>query len=210
VIKRDGEVVEPALWSTAMPLDPGGYTIEAEAPGYVPWRSNVVVSPSAKRQVISVPQLARAAAPVAPVEAVPPPVAAAPAPEPVVVQPAPESTTLAMRPRTWSATRKLSVGLAVVGVGAIAGGVYFGVRSSDLQDQADDRCPLTVCADSEGLRLNRSAQDNATRANVLYVAGGAAVATATVLWFVGKPSGERVVKPTFSHGRVGVAYAGSF
>ncbi len=212
VIRRDGELVDPGIWSTAVPLDPGGYKIVAEAPGYTAWRMDVVVGPRQKRQVVLVPLLTRA--PVPRVEPPPPVVVVRPVAPPVSppdgasVEPAPVAMTV--RQRTWSGTRKLSVGLAVVGVGAVAGGVYFGTRATELADQSDARCPLTICADAEGLRLNRRAQDAATRANILYVGGGVAVAAATVLWFVGKPSDERVVKPTFGDGQVGLAYGGSF
>jgi hypothetical protein len=207
VVRRDGEVIERSLWSTAIPLDPGGYKIVAEAPGYTPWRMDVVLGPKTKRQVVSVPQLARAAVARTP-EPVPAPVVAV-APEITPAQPAADPV-ITVRRGTWSPTRKFSVGLAMLGVGALGTGVYFGVRATDLQDQADARCPLTACADPEALRLNSKAQDNATRANVLYVAGGAAVATATVLWFVGRPGEGRVIKPTFTDGHVGVSYGGSF
>jgi len=179
-VRRDGETIGAALWRTAIPLDPGSYKIVAEAPGYTPWSRDVVMSPQNKRQVVMVPQLVRA------------PVARTP------------------EPSAWTMPRRFSVGLAIIGVGALGSGIYFGLRATDLRDQADARCPLTACGDPEALRLNRTAQDNATRANILYVAGGAVVATATVLWFVGRPGEARVIQPTFTEGHVGVSYGGSF
>lgn len=195
VVRRGDEVVDPAQWSTPLPMDPGSYTIIAEAPGYEPWRQTVTIAPANKRQVISVPALERAA------------VAAAPAPAPVV------AVTREPRPitqrGTWSAARRISVGLAIAGAGALGTGIYFGVHSKHLEDQSDQRCPSTVCADPEGLRLNDQAKTAASRANILYVAGGAVAATAVVLWLIGAPS-ETIVTPAAGDHQLGVAVAGQF
>jgi len=202
VVRRDGEVVDPAVWNTALPVDPGTYTIVAEAPGYQPWRMVVPIALDTRRQLVTIPPLERA--PVAP------PVAAAPAPAaptdaPVLVT----RPVITQSPGTWSTTRKLSAVLAVAGVGAAGTGLYFGIHSKTLQDRADKRCPLTVCADAEGLRLNDQAHTAATRANILYIAGGAAVATAVVMWLVGAPD-EMVVVPSAGDHQVAVSMTGRF
>lgn len=205
-VRKGGELVDDAQWNTALPIDPGRYTIIAEAPGYQAWRTTVWVGEGAERQVVVVPSLRRT-------PMVPPPepvvaalvVAGPPAPRSAPVIPA----VTAHRAGTWSATRRLSVGLAVAGTGALGTAVYFGVHARDLQDRSDRRCPLTVCADLEGLRLNDQAKTSAARANVLYLAGGGTLAAAVVLWFVGTPDNPRVVPITGDH-RVGVAMAGRF
>lgn len=202
VVRRDGEVIDPALWNTALPIDPGRYTITAEAPGYLTWRLEVPIDRESRRQTVTLSGLSRAPAPVA-----------ASQPPPTVAPPATGSTvasTVIVRPAgTWSATRKLSAGLVLVGAGALGTGVYFGLHSKDLQDRADRRCPTAVCADPSGLRWNADARTAATRANVLYIAGGATVATAMVLWFVGAPD-EMVVVPTAGDHQVGLSMTGSF
>ena len=71
-------------------------------------------------------------------------------------------------------------------------------------------CPTSTCDDPEGLRLNDHAQDNALRANVLFVTNGAAVAVATVMWFVGEPDERTVIAPAISDTHVGAALAGRF
>lgn len=196
-VRRDAELVDAAQWSTTLPVDPGSYTIVAEAPGYQPWRTTVAVAATTRRQLVSVPQLART-----PVASLPD----APAAEPV----APPTIAAPVRTReTWSATRKVSVGLAVLGAGAVGTGVYFGLHSNDLRDRADARCPQSACSDADGLRLNDDAQTAATRANIAFVAGCALVAGAAVLWLVGAP-GETVIAPTASERHVGVAMMGSF
>jgi hypothetical protein len=201
IIRRDDEFVEAAQWSTAMPIDPGTYAIVAQAPGYRDFRTTVAITPTAKRQVVTVPPLVRAVVAL---------------PEPTVAPvPGGEVATTAVVPRrvaergVWSPLRKVSLGFAIAGAGALGTGVYFGLHSNHLRDQANHRCPGTQCADPDGLRLNDQARTAATRANVLYIAGGAVVATAAVMWFVGSP-GETVIAPTGGEHQLGVAMAGRF
>jgi hypothetical protein len=195
VVHRDGEVVDQAVWNTAMPVDPGTYTITAEAPGFVAWSAPVTVAAGARRQVVTVPALERVpvAEPAAEVE---------PSPGPRLV-----ATT--RRAGTWSTARRFSVAAGVLGAGAVGTGIYFGWRAGDLQDRADRRCPLTVCADAEGLRLNDQARTSALTANILYIAGGATLATAVVLWLAGAPE-EIVVVPAASDRQVSVSMTGRF
>ena len=200
-IRRDGEVVDEALWNTPMPVDPGTYAIAAEAPGRVAWSRTVAVGPGARREVVTIPSLANA----------PPEPVAAPWPPPrVPVQPAAMPVAVATRRSgTWTTTRAVSVGVAIAGAAALGTGAYFGVHARTLQDRADQRCPLAVCSDPEGLRLNDQAQTSASRANILYVAGGAALAAGVVLWLVGAP-GETVVAPMAGDHQLGVAMTGRF
>jgi hypothetical protein len=44
----------------------------------------------------------------------------------------------------------------------------------------------------------------------MYAAGGAAVATAVVMWLVGAPTDEVVVRPTMGIHEVGLSVSGSF
>ena len=210
VIKRDGEVVDPGLWNTPIPVDPDSYEIVAEAPGYVTWRTEVPIDAKLKRRIVSVPQLQRA--PVAKVEApVQPAEPTAPVPQPDQRGTPPASTATAEQsPGPWTPARQVAVGVAGAGVAALGVGVYFGLRSNSLEDQANDRCPTVLCADSEAVRLNDRAQTAATRANIFYAVGGVGVVAATVIWFVGKPDTETVVTPTVGSDRAGVSLQGSF
>lgn len=208
VIKRDGEIVDPDLWGTGIVVDPGSHTVVAEAPGMKRWKTEVSVGKGGKRWVV-VPTLEPVPEP--PKPATPPPVAVTPPPAPTVVvdQPAPAPRTVTVE-RTWSTTRGIAVALGVAGAGALGTGIYFGNRANDLQSESDSICPTDICDDPEGLRLNDRARDNALRANVLFVAGGAAVAAATVMWFVGKPSETTVIAPTITATQVGAALSGRF
>jgi hypothetical protein len=209
VIKRDGEVVDPELYGTAIVVDPGNHTVVAEATGHKAWKHEVSVGKGGKRWVV-VPTLEPIPEPPKPVT--PPPVAVTPSPSTqtvVVNQPEPAARTVTYQD-TWSTTRGIAVAVAVAGAGALGTGIYFGNRANELQSQSDAICPTTTCDDPEGLRLNDRARDNALRANVLFVAGGAAVAVATVMWFVGKPDETTVVTPSISDSHVGASLTGRF
>ncbi|HMG23632.1 MAG TPA: hypothetical protein VK607_19995 [Kofleriaceae bacterium] len=206
IVRRDNEPVDEAVWNTPLPVDPGSYAIAAEAPGRSPWRTTIEIAAGASRRVVVIPNLPRAA-PAPPTDLV----AAAPWPPP---RPEMVQRTRAPAPRsTWTATRGVSAAFAVAGAGAAGAGIYFGLRARNFSDSADQRCPGAVCDDPEGLRLNDDAQTAAWRANVLYIAGGAALATAAVLWFVGAP-GELAVVPVAAAQRgdhpIGIAMTGSF
>lgn len=218
VVKRDDELVEAPVWGTAVPVDPDTYTIVAEAPGHTPWRTQVILDTRTRRKVVVVPPLARA-----PVTAQPPPAAAIqarpPVEEPVTTAPPPppmrsEPPTVGIVTRrsggTWSNTRRASVVIGLAGLGAIGGGVYYGLEARDLQDRSDELCPLVTCTDAEGLRLNDDAKDAARRANILYGLGGAAIVTSVVMWVVGAPAERTVIVPAVGSGHAGVSLSGSF
>jgi hypothetical protein len=198
IVRRDGEIVDHAAWNTALPVDPGTYTILAEAPGHVPWRTTVTIAAGDARHVVAVGSLAPVAA------AAPPGPRAAPSPPPA--RPAVEVDIGAQR-SIWSTTRVASVAVAAAGAGALGAGVYFGLHARDLEHRSDQRCPTAACNDLQGLRLNDQARTSASRANLLYIAGGATLAAAAVMWFVGAP-GEVAVAPAAGDHRVGVAVTG--
>ena len=212
VIKRDDEVIDAPMWNTPLPVDPDTYTIVAEAPGFKPWRTEIEVGGKLRRQVVTIPALERA-----PIAVQPPkqePLAPTTLP-PVVVQPPAPATTVTVEnrpasPSIWTGSRKVAVGIGVVGAAAVGTGIYFGMRARDQQDQSDELCPGTICDVPEGLRLNDRAQDSARNANILYAAGGAALAASAIIWFVGGPDKEARVTPAVGAGHAGVSIGGKF
>ncbi len=202
VVRRDGAPVDAELWNTAVPVDPGTYEIAAAAPGHRPWQTKVAVDGRLRRRVVTVPALE----PAPPLPPPPPSVADAPIPgSPAVderAEPGPR------RAGTWTTARKISAGLAAAGAATLGAGAYFGWRANTLADESDQRCPLVMCGDPEGLRLNSDAREAATRANVLYAAGGAVAATAALLWLAGKPR-DVAVRPGVA-GNVGISLSGRF
>ena len=65
-ITRDGARVERATWSFALPVDGATYSIVAQAPGYVEWRSTVEVAREGANVVVHVPALVAVAPPLPP------------------------------------------------------------------------------------------------------------------------------------------------
>jgi len=208
VIKRDDEVVDTAMWNTPLPLDPDTYSVVAEAPGYKTWRTEVTVGTKLRRVVVTVPTLERA-----PVAVKPEPLAPTTLPT-VVVPPPPVTATLVVEkqrsPSMWTKSRKVALGIGIVGVAAAGTGVYFGMRSRDLEDRSNEVCPTALCDDADALRDNDRAQTAARNANILYVAGGVALATSAVIWLVGGPDKEVRIVPSVGADRAGVSLGGTF
>jgi hypothetical protein len=221
VIKRDSETIDAAAINTPLPVDPGPHTLIAEAPGYKRFETQVTITRGGRR-FVTIPALDRIPAPPPP-----PPVAVTPPPPPPSRPPVPEATVVSARPGfaesndpphtryitirdTWSGTRQAAVAVGVVGAASIGAGIYFGVRANDLASQSDRLCPGEVCIDTDGLRLNDDAKTNATRANIFLIGGGAALAAATVLGFVGAPHERTVFAPSVSSDSVGATFAGRF
>lgn len=195
IVRRNGEIVDAAAWNTALPVDPGRYTIVAEAPGHAAWRMTVTIAAGEARQVVAVPSLGQIAGAAPPGPAVEPPPRAHPA------------VQVEAHRSIWSTTRAASVVVAGAGAGVLGAGVYFGLHARDLEHRADQRCPTAACNDPQGLRLNHLAQTSASRANLLYIAGGVTLAAATVMWFVGAP-GQVTVAPVAGDHRAGVEVTG--
>lgn len=57
VIKRDGKVLDPATWGTALPVDPGEHEMEASAPGRVTWKARITIAAKPGTQRMSIPAL---------------------------------------------------------------------------------------------------------------------------------------------------------
>ncbi len=69
-------------------------------------------------------------------------------------------------------------GLGLVGVGL---GTAFGIMASSSNDEAGQYCNADNACSQEGVDLNAAAKTQATVSTVSFIAGGAAIATATIL-----------------------------
>lgn len=178
-ITRDGVIVQSSLYGLEVPVNPGEHTIEARAPGRLPFRTVIALEEAAARAVD------------VPVLEVDPnaPVAVAPEAADVTLS----STDRSMPPRSsWQPTAGIVVGAA--GVVAVGVGTFFGLRAISKKNDADARCeaagtPGASCADERGVALNDEAQEAATLSNVLVIGGAALVVTGVVLYLTA-PSPE--------------------
>ncbi len=118
-IELDGASVGRAAIGAPTPVDPGGHTVRASAPGKAPWSQSIQIGAEADQQSLSIPKLE--IAPPQPVLAPAPPVAT-PTSNPASPSPQPARDELGSRPIPTSAytaggaTLALAVGAGVTGV----------------------------------------------------------------------------------------------
>jgi hypothetical protein len=180
-IKRDGKVISPSFWGTAMPIDPGDHTVTATAPGKKPWTTTITVNPDGHLATISVPQLEPEPPPLPPpvVVAPPPP---PPPPPPVVVAPPPPPPPPPPDPGR-GARRVAGIVVGLAGLGGLGAGAYFAVQASSKNNQSLGMCLVkqpAMCSPT-GVSLRNDALSDGNIATVAIVVGGAAAVTGLVL-----------------------------
>lgn len=164
VVSRDGQVVDPALYSRAIPVDGGSHVVEARAPGKQTWTKAVQVAAERARVTVDVPVLEVGSA-----------------------------TTPAV-PHTDAPGNKYTgriVLFGVIGAAGLGTGIWGAVtaRSADRDAQALCPDPEASCADAARANALLDRRDRrALIANIGFgVAAAGAIAT-IVTWIVGRPS----------------------
>jgi hypothetical protein len=165
-----------------LPVDPGTQEIRAEAPGYEPWSTSVVIEAGVRDTQIAIPELTKAAA------AAPAPAAneAAPAAADRPLEQSPADGAAAgprLKPAFW-----IAAGTAVV---AATTGTVFGILSLNSYAQAEARCSTHVSCDAATMQLSDQANTQANVANVAIAT--AIVATAVGTWFYFKKEPKRAM-----------------
>jgi hypothetical protein len=221
-VKLDGAVVSESNWGVATALDPGDHSIEATAPGRIPWSSKVTMSPRRTQNVLEVPVLA----PETPGASAPPPMSVQ---TPVPPKPTRTDWTLLPQraPETDSGTHDGStqrlVGIAAggVGVAGFAVGAIFGFVAKSKESDSLNHCLAndnTSCT-HEGVVMINDAKRDATIANVGFVIGGLGLATGAVLYLTApKSSSSRPavqtsslrIAPLVAPTSAGIAVAGQY
>lgn len=210
VVKRGTQRLEPSLYGTALPVDPGDYKIEVTAPGYEPWSTPIKVEGGGANASVRVPALVKSSEPVG---------GAAPAPAPAN-EPSPGSAQLTQpAPAADAPDRGMStqqtIGLVTGAVGVVGLGVgsFFGIRALKKSSEADSHCPNTgFCKDEQGLLLTEEGQQQASLANIGFAVGGGLLALGAVLYLTGAPSAsDRVaLAPTLLPDSAGATVSGRF
>jgi hypothetical protein len=177
-IKRDGIAVSAAELGTAIPVDPGEYTIEASAPGWVTWSSKLsVVSPGVIELIV--PVLGKAPVKIeTAIDKVPE--------KPVGTEP----TAAAAVPPTQDTTRQrrlLAYGVGVGGAGMIGVSLIVGAIASSRWTDAQNHCHQNRC-DPTGIDLAHRAQSMGNVSTGIFVVGVAALATGAVLYLTARPT----------------------
>jgi hypothetical protein len=170
-ITRDGVVLGQALWDSASPVDPGTYSVEVSGQGRKPWTRSVVVPSDGSTVTVRVPVLEQDESSKA--------LQASPGRTEAETTTPPVSSDSSWISGHWPVAVAAGVGLVGVGVGSV-----FGLRSKKFHDQAEDYCEGQRCTDQRGVDLKDDAIQAGTISTIAFAAGGAALATAGVLWIV--------------------------
>lgn len=167
-IRRDGQNVGSAVWSSPVPMDPGEHQLEASAEGKIPWQGTFTVPEGPGETRVPVPELEDAPTP-------------PPSAEP---QPAGAPSAPAREQASPGSTQRL-IGWVTVGAGAgslIAGGVFSLLAVKDNK-AANDQClpsDPTLC-NSRGQDLGESAVSKGNLATVFTGLGAALVVGGVVV-----------------------------
>lgn len=160
-VLRDGQPVDPVVFGTGVPVDPGEHVIDAIEPTLAPVRASVTIAAPAEGAAcadtaIDLPALPYIAPPPPPLPLVPRPVER--------VEPSPRRT----------------IGFVVGGVGVVAAAVGAGFAIDAIGKKNGAACTDTSCT-SDGLDQRRAAGTSADVATVALIAGGVLAATGLVL-----------------------------
>jgi hypothetical protein len=191
VVTRNTQPLDAALWNRAIPVDGGTYVISGRAPGHEEWSTTVEVPKQLGKVSVEVPRFKE----LAKLVTSPTPNAETPQPDGEPVDEVPGET-----PSLFTPKRKLAVGVAAVGVVALAGGIVFGMQAKGYEDDAFALCPNPATACPDGNRANdliSKGDSRAMLANISFGVGAAAIIGGGVLWFLGAPtSSEATVAVT--------------
>jgi hypothetical protein len=176
-VRRDGVVVRPAQWGTAIPADAGAHTIAATAPARQDWLTTVTLRDGVSETVVIPALSSRSLEPAKPTEA--PKRGETPA---IARDPSAQSGNAL---ETMGAQRVAALAAGAVGVAGVAVGTVFGLQAKTLRDDAhtshgcddDSRCQTT-----QGVELIEQARRAGNLSTVAFVIGATGVVAGATLW----------------------------
>lgn len=155
-VLRDGAVVAPVLWGSRAAIDAGKHRVEARAPGYKPWQTEVVVAKEGSATALKVPRLVAG----------------------------PSGTTGADAPAAKGASQRIAaIAVGGLGLAAVGAGGFFGLSAQSSYSDSKDLCNDKGFCTQRGTELRDDAKSKALVATIATGAGAAALITAGVLWF---------------------------
>jgi serine/threonine-protein kinase len=194
-------LLDPAVFGTSMPVDPGEVTVEATAPGHAPFSTKVRID-ARGTGVVSVPALVPVPAAAQPSAAVPGAPSVEPAAAPV------SEPAAAAGPRRGLGAVPIVLGSAgIIGLGI---GTYFGVKAISDASAARDQCPGNVCQEAEGKTLMDSADSAATVSNVAMSLGLVSLGSGLLVYFLqsSKETPQTALNPWFGPDSAGIELKG--
>jgi hypothetical protein len=179
-VRRNGLLIGAAQWGTPMPVDPGEVEIVATAPGRRPLTQSLRLE-EGKTASFDLPALL-AASDSGPDQTLTPHDAAEPAPD----SPAENANAPAAAATESGGSMPLVITLAAVGVVGLGVGATFAMMANSTNDDSAQYCePEDPNACSQrGVDMRDDARGKGNVATIGFVAGGAALAGAGVVWLL--------------------------
>lgn len=217
-VRRNGKLVESAMFGLEVAIDPGKQTIDATAPGQQVWTTEVVVEAKAGVTTIRIPSLVDMKPAVT--EYVPPP-------KPGPKSPPARANAIAGDPSAdkptgpMSTERKVSILLGSVGLAGLAVGSVFGVMAISANKDAQAQCQPDAtrdkwsCPTQASVDQFNSANTYANVSNVGFGLGGALM-IGGILGFAFAPkykeptTGHWYVLPVISPSSTSLSVTGAF
>ena len=160
IVTKDGVVVGSINLGVPLPVEVGAHIVTVSSHGFSPKTLTVELAErEAKEVVLEVG------------DALPP--------ELSVLEPPKDAPP----PRKMTTMKKVALSTAGVGVAALAVGSGFGIAAIAAKGNPQGNCPPGGTCDSAAQSRNFALAEG-DAATVLFIAGGALVGTAAVLWFV--------------------------
>lgn len=192
-VRRNGVSVGAPQWGTPMPVDPGEIELTASAPGKLTAKQGLRLE-EGRTVTYNVPELAadRSA-----VVAAPGPAPAAPAEE---AEPKQSDSKDAEPAAKGGSNAPWIITLAAAGVVGLGVGTTFAVLAKNEYNDSLANCPNDPNhCNSAGVEQRNSAITKGNVATVAFIAGGAALAGAGVVWLLSGSSSEHGAAPSKSH-----------
>jgi hypothetical protein len=166
-VKWDGRSVGAGLWGTAIPVDSGEHTIEANAPGKRSWTGKVLVRLNGGTSNVEVPVLAHA--------------------------PNEIGSGGAGTPRGWSTQRTIGLVIGGVGLAGIVVGSIFGAKAMRKNAESLPHCLPTdfLHCDPDGIVLGHEAIKAGNVSTVGFLVGGAGLVGGTIVFLTAPSTGPK-------------------
>jgi hypothetical protein len=190
-VKRNGTVIAPAWFGTAVPVDGGTVSIDASAPGKKARHIDITLAPSGDRQTVTLLPLddARTEPPLA----LPPvgPASSGASVRPSAIPDAAFSTpSEAAAPRPGLAPLALTGLIAgACGVVSLGVGAFFTLRAIDQNNASHNECEGDLCT-AAGRQDRNDARSSGDIATATLLGGGVLVAAGAALLLFGRGSRE--------------------
>lgn len=208
-VRRNGKLVEPAMFGLEVAVDPGKQTIDATAPGQQVWSTEVMIEPKPSVTTIRIPSLVELKPAVVEYKPPkPPPPTEAPTPPPD-------------KPSGFGTQRTIGVIVAGVGVAGVIVGSVFGAKALSAGDNARASCKESalgawVCPNAASAELYNDGKTAANISNVGIGVGAAAIVAGVVVIAIApknapsKTSSTWHVAPVIAPGWATLSVTGAF